>query len=55
MTPTAASGRSQAAAALAGLRHVPFWLDGPAPVDEPALTGRTSADLAVVGAGYTGL
>jgi glycine/D-amino acid oxidase-like deaminating enzyme len=55
MTPTAAGGRSQAAAALAGLRHVPFWLDGPAPADEPALTARTSADLAVVGAGYTGL
>jgi len=55
MTPTAAGGRSQAAAALAGLRHVPYWLDGPAPGDEPALTARTSADLAVVGAGYTGL
>ena len=55
MTPTAAGGRPRAAAALAGLRHVPFWLDGPAPVDEPALTARTSADLAVVGAGYTGL
>jgi glycine/D-amino acid oxidase-like deaminating enzyme len=56
MTPTAAGGRSQAAAAaLAGLRHVPFWLDRPAPADEPALTDRTTADLAVVGAGYTGL
>src|SRR5215218_695979 len=55
MTPTAAGGRSQAAAALADLRHVPFWLDRPAPADEPALTDRTTADLAVVGAGYTGL
>ena len=55
MTPTPAGGRSLAAAALAGLRHVPYWLDGPAPADQPALTARTSADLAVVGAGYTGL
>src|SRR5829696_2919329 len=55
MTPTATGGRSQAAAALADLRHVPFWLDRPAPADEPALTDRTTADLAVVGAGYTGL
>jgi glycine/D-amino acid oxidase-like deaminating enzyme len=42
--------------ALAGARPVPFWLDRPdgPPVLAP-LSGRQSADLAVVGAGYTGL
>jgi len=44
-----------AAAALTDVRHVPFWLDGPAPDAGPALAGPTSADLTVVGAGYTGL
>jgi glycine/D-amino acid oxidase-like deaminating enzyme len=47
--------RGRASAALVDVRHVPFWLDGPAPEPAPALAGRTDADLAVVGAGYTGL
>ena len=48
----AAAGR----AALAGARPVPFWLDRPgAPVPLPPLSGREQADLAVVGAGFTGL
>ncbi len=46
-------------AALASLRDArpaPFWLDGPdAPARRPALTGAASCDLAVVGAGFTGL
>ena len=41
--------------ALAGVRHLPFWLDGPQPADEAALTADATADLLVVGAGYTGL
>ncbi len=45
----------QAAAALVDVRHLPYWLDGPAPDPCPALAGRTTADLAVVGGGYTGL
>lgn len=44
-----------AAGALSGVRHVPYWLDGPAPDPCPALAERTTADLAVVGGGYTGL
>jgi glycine/D-amino acid oxidase-like deaminating enzyme len=55
---TGAGGMTQAgvAAALAGARPAPFWLDQPgAPGPEPALAGHTSADLAVVGGGFTGL
>ena len=37
-------------------RPVPFWLDSPVrPEPEPPLTGSTTADLVVVGAGFTGL
>jgi glycine/D-amino acid oxidase-like deaminating enzyme len=47
---------SQARGALAGASPVPFWLDQPdAPAAAPALAGRTTADLAVVGGGFTGL
>jgi glycine/D-amino acid oxidase-like deaminating enzyme len=47
---------SRARDALAGASAAPFWLDQPdAPAPAPALTGRTSADLAVVGGGFTGL
>jgi glycine/D-amino acid oxidase-like deaminating enzyme len=35
---------------------VPYWLDQPdAPIAEPALAGRETADLAVIGGGFTGL
>lgn len=51
--------RTPTAAALAALRDAdptPFWLDSPdRPQAEPSLAGPESADLAVVGAGYTGL
>jgi glycine/D-amino acid oxidase-like deaminating enzyme len=41
---------------LAAARPTPYWLDRPdAPEPEPPLTGATKADLAVVGAGFTGL
>ena len=47
---------SRAQSALAGARPVPFWLDQPdAPQPAPALRQRTTADLAVVGGGFTGL
>jgi glycine/D-amino acid oxidase-like deaminating enzyme len=42
--------------ALAGARARPYWLDRPdAPPPLPPLGRRESADLAVVGGGYTGL
>jgi glycine/D-amino acid oxidase-like deaminating enzyme len=41
---------------LADARPVPFWLDDPAaPAPTPPLTGSRRADLAIVGAGFTGL
>jgi glycine/D-amino acid oxidase-like deaminating enzyme len=44
------------ARALAGAAPKPFWLDQPdAPEPLPALAGATTADLAVVGGGFTGL
>jgi glycine/D-amino acid oxidase-like deaminating enzyme len=47
---------SRVARALARSRPVPFWLDQtPAPTPAPALRGTVSADLAVVGGGFTGL
>ncbi|MGH8963515.1 MAG: NAD(P)/FAD-dependent oxidoreductase [Jatrophihabitantaceae bacterium] len=43
-------------ASLADAEPTPFWLDSPGvPAPAPALTSATSCDLAVVGAGYTGL
>jgi glycine/D-amino acid oxidase-like deaminating enzyme len=51
--------RTPTPAALSALRATaptPFWLDSAdRPQAEPALSGPDSADLAVVGAGYTGL
>ena len=42
--------------ALEDLSPTPFWLDSPAaPAAQPPLTSSVSCDLAVVGAGYTGL
>ena len=53
MTPSLAA---PAVAALADVRFAPYWLEaGPQPEVCPPLAGPTSADLAVVGAGYTGL
>ena len=47
---------SQAERALAGARPVPFWLDRPeAPRPLAPLRGQASADLAVIGGGFTGL
>ena len=42
--------------ALAGAAPRPFWLDSPdAPAPAPPLAAATTADLAIVGAGFTGL
>ena len=41
---------------LEGSRHATFWLDDlPPQPDRPALAGARTADLVVVGGGYTGL
>ena len=50
------TAQAQAAAALAGCRPVPYWLDRPdAPQAMPALAEGTRARLAVIGGGFTGL
>ena len=44
------------ARSLAAAAPRPFWLDQPgAPEPRPALAGRVTADLAVIGGGFTGL
>jgi glycine/D-amino acid oxidase-like deaminating enzyme len=44
------------AGALAAARPLSYWLDQPdAPAPEPALVGRITSDLAVIGGGFTGL
>ena len=46
----------QVARSLAGAAPRSFWLDQPdAPEPLPALAGRVTADLAVIGGGFTGL
>ncbi|WP_068493534.1 NAD(P)/FAD-dependent oxidoreductase [Pseudoclavibacter helvolus] len=47
---------ARVAAALAGAAASPYWLDDPGRPDAlPPLRGNHTADLAVVGGGYTGL
>ena len=47
---------ARALRALRDARPVPYWLDGSeAPAARPALTGTDTCDLAVVGAGFSGL
>jgi glycine/D-amino acid oxidase-like deaminating enzyme len=42
--------------AFASTRLMPYWLDNPAaPAPAPALQGQISADLLIVGGGFTGL
>jgi glycine/D-amino acid oxidase-like deaminating enzyme len=58
MTHSQAARALAVARALAGARPVPFWLDqpdAPRPEAQPALARRTTAELAVVGGGFTGL
>ena len=40
---------------LADASPDPYWLDRPRPAEEPPLEGSVDADLAIVGAGFTGL
>ena len=56
--PAAGTGPMSAlvAESLRDARPVSYWLDRPdAPAPEPALRGAATADLAVVGGGFTGL
>lgn len=60
MTPSqvtsSAWAREEARSALAGARPAVFWLDDPArPEALPPLTAATTADLVVVGGGFSGL
>ena len=54
--PFARRPRPQTWTSLAEAVHTPFWLDDPSRPDPVApLTASTTADLVVVGAGFTGL
>lgn len=54
--PFAPTAGARARAVIAGARSTPFWLDSPKrPAAAEPLTGTESADLLVVGAGFTGL
>jgi glycine/D-amino acid oxidase-like deaminating enzyme len=56
MDPGSTFNHASALRALRETRPVPFWLDSlAAPAARPALTGAASCDLAVVGAGFSGL
>ena len=48
--------RQETLRSIADVRHIPFWLDDPArPAPETELTRGISADLLIIGAGFTGL
>jgi glycine/D-amino acid oxidase-like deaminating enzyme len=48
--------RNETLKAIAEVSHVPFWLDDPSrPAPGSELTKRISADLLIIGAGFTGL
>ena len=48
--------RPETLRSLADVKHMPFWLDDPnKPVPASALTENITADLVVIGAGFTGL
>lgn len=48
--------RPEALKSLADVKYLPFWLDDPRrPEPVSALTNNVTADLAIVGAGFTGL
>ena len=56
MDPDSPFDRTSVLRALRETRPAPFWLDNPAaPAARPSLTGAESCDLAVVGAGFSGL
>ena len=48
--------RNEALKSIADVSYVPFWLDNPTrPSSQPELTKNISADLLIIGAGFTGL
>ena len=54
--PFANTPRPEVLKSFADATPVPFWLDSPhRPEPEPSLTAAIEADLAVIGAGFTGL
>ena len=54
--PFANNPRTDVLKSLADAKHVPYWLDDDdRPEPASALTNTTSADLVVIGAGFTGL
>lgn len=54
--PFAPHPRPESLMSLRDVAYTPFWLDRPdRPEPTPALVGETTADLLVVGAGFTGL
>src|SRR5689334_17771655 len=54
--PYSNTPRKEAFKSIAEVIHTPFWLDNPArPDPEPGLEKQLSADLLVIGAGFTGL
>jgi glycine/D-amino acid oxidase-like deaminating enzyme len=56
MDPDSSLDRAAVLQSLREARPLPFWLDSPAaPAARPALIGAETCDLAVVGAGFSGL
>ena len=54
--PFSSHPRPEVLKSLANAKPVPFWLDDKArPEPAPALTGSITADLVVIGAGFSGL
>jgi glycine/D-amino acid oxidase-like deaminating enzyme len=54
--PADAAGGARAAAALADAEPAVLWLDDPArPAPRPPLTADTTADLVIIGGGFSGL
>jgi glycine/D-amino acid oxidase-like deaminating enzyme len=54
--PFAHYPRQEVLASLSNLKRAPFWLDDPSrPEPSSSLTSSINADLAIVGAGFTGL
>ena len=54
--PFSQNPRPEVLKSLANAKHIPFWMDDKnRPEPTPALTESISADLCVIGAGFTGL
>src|SRR5512136_3060665 len=54
--PFPRKARPEILASLSDALPIPFWMDDPRrPLPEPSLTSLVTADLVVIGAGFTGL